>query len=296
MNETALTKRATPALRAALFMVLAGGIFSLVNISIQFVTMRLGMASTNVVFWQYFIATLFSIPIIIKFGITGLRTTYMRQHLLRVFLAVLGIQFWAWGLTHVPIWQAIALVMTSPFFVTFGARFILRENVSPARWLATAAGFIGGLIILSPWSDAFSSYTCLPLVAAMLWAGASIMTKRLTRHEGAEKVTIYLLALLTPINAGLALGAGTLALPTQAAIGLVIGAGLLTALAQWLLASAYETADASYVQPFDHLKLPFNVLAGWLVFGFIPEGNLWLGATLIIAASLFIVHREAKEA
>lgn len=57
---------------------------------------------------------------------------------------------------------------------------------------------------------------------------------------------------------------------------------------------AYATADAAYVQPFDHLKLPFNVLAGFYVFGWVPGGNLWLGAALIIAASLFIAHRESQ--
>ena len=71
-------------------------------------------------------------------------------------------------------------------------------------------------------------------------------------------------------------------------------AGVLVALAQWFITKAYSTADAAYVQPFDHLKLPFNVLAGFYVFGWVPGGNLWLGAALIIAASLFIAHRESQ--
>ncbi len=294
MSSATTTKQST-ALLGALFMVLAGVTFALVNVSIQTVTMRHGMSSTNAAFWQYFVATLFSVPVIIRFGFQRLRTVHLRQHLLRIFFAVLGIQFWTAGLAHVPIWQAIALVMTSPFFVTFGAKFMLGEQVSLARWLATLTGFVGGLIILAPWSEAFSSYTLLPVVAAMLWAGASVMTKRLTRHEDAEKVTIYLLAMLTPVNAALAVGSGDFALPGETSLGIILAAGLLTALAQWLLARAYATADASYVQPFDHLKLPFNVLAGFIVFGFVPEGNLWLGAALIIGASLFIIRYESKE-
>ena len=45
---------------------------------------------------------------------------------------------------------------------------------------------------------------------------------------------------------------------------------MLTFLAQYVLTRAYASADAAYLQPFDHLKLPFNVLLGWLVFGFVP--------------------------
>ena len=80
----------------------------------------------------------------------------------------------------------------------------------------------------------------------------------------------------------------------QAALLILLAAGLLTALAQYFLARAYEVADASYVQPFDHLKLPLNVLAGWLVFGYLPSGNLWVGALMIIGASLFIMGKESR--
>lgn len=45
----------------------------------------------------------------------SLMTNQLRLHLLRVALAVTGIQFWLWALAvPVPIWQGIALLMTSP--------------------------------------------------------------------------------------------------------------------------------------------------------------------------------------
>ncbi len=48
---------------------------------------------------------------------------------------------------------------------------------------------------------------------------------------------------------------------------LVAASGVLSALAQMSIARAYSVAEASFVQPFDFAKLPMNVLAGWLVFG-----------------------------
>ena len=279
-------------LTGAIFMVFAGIAFACVNTCLQFVTMKLGISSTNAAFWQYGIAALFSIPWLLRVGIANLGTGHLGWHLMRIGLAVIGIQFWTWGLAKVPIWQAIALVMTSPFFVTIGAKLFLRETVSTARWLATFVGFIGGLIILAPWSDAFTLYTLLPLLAALFWSGSSLMMKNLTRFESAEKITVYLLLLMTPINAAFALGSGGIALPVGSAAILLISAGVMTALANWLLTRAYSAADASYVQPFDHLKLPFNILAGWLVFAYVPSGNLWLGAALIIGASVFMVRHE----
>jgi drug/metabolite transporter (DMT)-like permease len=75
---------------------------------------------------------------------------------------------------------------------------------------------------------------------------------------------------------------------------LFVLAGLLTVMAQYFLTLAYTVADATYVQPFDDLKLPLNVLAGWLFFGYAPAGYLWLGAFLILGASLFIMQNEMK--
>ncbi|MEO0913781.1 MAG: EamA family transporter, partial [Pseudomonadota bacterium] len=69
---------------------------------------------------------------------------------------------------------------------------------------------------------------------------------------------------------------------------------VLTAAAQFALAKAYALADASYLQPFDHLKLPFNVLLGLLVFGFVPPGSLWLGSGLIVVASFYLLSAEGQ--
>ena len=91
----------------------------------------------------------------------------LRLHLLRVALAVTGIQFWLWALAvPVPIWQGIALLMTSPLFATLGSALFLKEQVSRARILATLAGFVGAMLILAPWTDDFTLASLLPVAAA----------------------------------------------------------------------------------------------------------------------------------
>jgi drug/metabolite transporter (DMT)-like permease len=149
-------------------------------------------------------------------------------------------------------------------------------------------------LILAPWSTTFSWLSLLPVGASALWAGTTILTKYLTRDEKPEAVTVYLLLLLTPVNAIFLVGGGTV-LPDPSGWPVLLVAGALTALSQYLLTRAYAVADAAYLQPFDDLKLPFNVLLAWLVFATAPELNFWPGAALIVAASLFIMQREARE-
>ena len=283
----------TPLFAAAL-MVAAGASFALVNTALQAATMLHGAGSPAVTFWQYLIALGFYVPWIYRHRLAVLRTRQAGLHVLRVVLAAIGVQLWVWGLAHVPIWQAIALIMLSPFFVTTGAGLVLREEVTPQRWGAVVLGIAGGAIILEPWSDRFQLAALLPVAAAAFWAASSVVTKQLTRKDGPETVTIYLLILLTPINFALAAGTG-FALPGPA-IWFVVGAGLLTALAQHVLVRAYSLADAAFLQPFDHLKLPLNVALGFLAFGFAPTGSMWLGTAVILGASLYLLNQESRAA
>ncbi|MDW2288266.1 DMT family transporter, partial [Vibrio sp. 1562] len=205
------------------------------------------------------------------------------------------IQLWLWALAYpVPIWQGIALLMTSPLFATVGSGLILKEKVGTARWLATLTGFIGAMIILEPWSDSFTWATLLPVGAAFFWAAYSLMVKKMSVNDPPSTMVVYLLLLITPFNIVLAIPSFTM--PSDWTIWLILlFAGALTALAQWAIVKAYAVADASFVQPFDHAKLPLNVLAGWMVFGWVPPGRLWLGAAIIVAPIAFITHWEAKK-
>ena len=284
----------SPAIAAGL-MVMAGACFAAVNVAIQTATMKLGMPSSSVVFWQYAAALLCALPWLVRRGLLSLATRQPHLHLMRVVLAVGGVQLWGAGLAHVPIWQAIALVMTSPFFVIIGAYLVLRERIGVARWTATAIGFGGAMIILEPWSESFHLTALLPLSAAALWAGASLLTKRLTASEPADTVTIYLLVLLTPANLALATIDG-LVMPHGYALLAIGAAGIFTVAANYCLTLAYARADAAYIQPFDHLKLPLNVLFGWLAFHYAPNDYFWLGALTIVIASLYVMHDERTRA
>ncbi len=292
---SAMDRTPSPA-QGAFWMVLAGLAFAGVNTLEQIVTVQAGMPAPTAAFLQYLVAFIVILPWAIRHGISSLRTRHPGLHGLRVVLSALGVQCWVAGLAHaVPIGTAIALVMTSPFFVTLGAGLILKETVSFERWLAVSIGFAGGLIILDPFSGGWSMSYLLPIAAAALWAGASLCQKRLLAEESPAASTAWLLLLLAPINLVLAVPSGLLP-QTGFALEAIVAVGVLTALAQGFLALAYARADAAFVQPFDHVKLPLNILAGWLVFGTLPTLSLWFGAALIVGASLFLLLREHRMA
>ncbi|ANS87967.1 Riboflavin transporter [Vibrio scophthalmi] len=283
-------------IQGASWMLTAGLSFAIVNSLAQVASINFGLSSTTVALIQYAIALVAILPYLKTLGIRqSLKTDKLGLHIFRVFLSVIGIQLWLWALAYpVPIWQGIALLMTSPLFATIGSGLLLKENVGAARWGATITGFIGAMIILEPWGDDFNWATLLPVGAAFFWACYSLMVKKLSANDSPSTMVVYLLILITPFNILLALPDWQM--PSGLNVWLIlIAAGIATALAQWAIVKAYAVADASFVQPFDHAKLPLNVLAGWVVFGWVPPGRLWLGAFIIIASVAFITQWESKK-
>ena len=281
-------------LKGAFYMVLAGMAFAAANAVTFKVTAFLGFKSQSDAFWQYAIATAFSLPFIWRAGLAAMRTQHPWLHGCRVVLSALGVQaFTAAFASGMPVWQVVALVMTSPFFVLIGATLFLREQVSANRWIAATLGFAGAMVLLRPWDNTLGLSALWPLVAAICWAGASLMTKRLTRDESQVTITMWLLLLLTPINGALSLQAG-FEWPSGEILALLLVGGILMFAAQHLLTLSYAAADATFVQPFDDLKLFSNILVSWLIFSDIPTGSYWLGILLILSGSAWLLWTSRK--
>ena len=289
MNQLAFPAMNSGAFRGALYMVLAGICFAMANAITFVITNQLGFKAQSDTFWQYAIALALSLPFVLRHGLAGLRTDRPVLHIIRVILSALGVQAFVMSLAQgTPIWQVIALVMTAPLFVLAGAKLFLGEVVTPARWIAAAVGFVGAMVVSELWTTGFTYATLYPIAAAMLWGASSLMTKALTRTESAPTITLWLLLLLTPINAGLSQHVG-FELPTQQIWVYLLAGGIIMMAAQYLLTWSYASADAAFVQPFDDLKLVSNIVIYGLLFGYWPDGNLWLGVALILGASLFLL-------
>lgn len=286
-------------LLGALFMVLAGICFAIANAITYIITASpdyggLGFKPQSDTFWQYAIATAFSLPFVIRHGLGALKTQRPVMHVIRVLLSALGVQAFVMSVASgTPIWQVIALVMTSPIFVLIGAALLLGEQVSAPRWIAAAIGLAGATIVSGLWTTGLTASMIYPVAAAVLWAGSSLMTKVLTRTESAPSITLWLLILLTPINAGLSVHAG-FELPTAPIWLWLLAGGVVMMAAQYLLTWSYAAADAAFVQPFDDLKLISNILIYGLWFGYWPEGNIWGGVALILCGSLYLLYSGRK--
>jgi len=273
-----------------------------------------GMSSTGMAFWQYLIASVLALPLILRIGVSNLRTNHKLAHEIRALASAIGVHVFVYGFAAgVPIWQMVTLLATGPLFIILGSTVFLGERATTARLVAALAGFVGAIIISGVGAEGLSPATLVPIAAAALWATTDVLTKYLSRHDSPETLTISLLVLMTPnhllvllaVNAmgwfapsimpsGLASGF-PFALPTGNALWLLLLLGALTAAAQYLLSIAYKVADATYLQPFGDLKVALGGLMGWLFLGQVPGVLFWPGTLLIIGASTFLFWIESNK-
>ena len=66
-----------------------------------------------------------------------------------------------------------------------------------------------------------------------------------------------------------------------------------------VLSSSWDApwlAPAATVVPYTYTSLLWAILLGWLIFADAPTPLMLLGAAIIVASGLFVLHREARRA
>jgi len=198
--------------------------------------------------------------------------------------------FFISGLRYLPIAEASATGFVSPLFVTALSILFLGERVGIRRWLATAAGLLGVLIILRPGTSAFHPAAFFPIVSALAWAATLIMTRMMSGRELATTTMTYsamsgviILSLLIPF---------VWVTPGWHEVLLGILIGVASTAGQWIVILAFRYADASVLAPFSYTQLLWASMLGFLLFGEVP--GLWtvVGAAIIVASGLYTAHRE----
>jgi drug/metabolite transporter (DMT)-like permease len=198
--------------------------------------------------------------------------------------------FFISGLRFLPIAEASATGFVAPLFVTALSIFFLGEKVGLRRWIATAVGLIGVLIILRPGSGAFHAAAFFPLVSALAWACTLIMTRMMSGKELATTTMTY--SSIAGVCILSALVPAVWVTPSWHDILFGILIGVASTAGQWIVVLAFRYADASVLAPFSYSQLVWVSLLGFLIFGEVPDVWTVSGAAFIVASGLYTAHRE----
>jgi drug/metabolite transporter (DMT)-like permease len=197
--------------------------------------------------------------------------------------------FFFLALSTIPLADATTLIFATPMLVLAASHFMLGERVGPRRWLAVAVGMIGVVIVLRP-GFGFQWAYVLVLASCLFYAAYQIMTRTLTASEP-TMTTFFHTALVATALACLWVPFYWKT-PDLVAVLLMALTGLFGGVGHLLVIKALTKSEASLISPFAYANILWATLAGYLVFGALPDEYTLLGAAIIIGAGLYIVHRE----
>ena len=234
-----------------------------------------------------------------QFGWTALRS---------IILVFMWVAYYI-ALPHVPLSIAAAALYTLPLFITLFAALLIGDRIGWKGWVAVLLGFVGALLILQPQADDFNAYALLPIVSAICYALAMIMTRSKCQNENPLVLSLWLnLAFI---------GVGALALlivhiwqpsPSNiAANPFLLGDWLPMWIDEWRAmailaiaislgsvgaAIAYQVGSPSTIATFDFSYVAFAVIWGIILFSEIPDFITIIGILLIVGGGILAVRNK----
>jgi drug/metabolite transporter (DMT)-like permease len=270
--------------------------------------------SAEFTLWQIFvIRSALAIPVLVtitkaRYRCASLVPRRVSWTALRsLLLAFMWVAYYT-ALPHVALSVAAAAYYSLPIFITLFAALFVGDTIGIKGWIAVFLGFAGVLLMLKPQADDFNAYALLPVVSAILYALAMIITRTKCRDENALVLSLALNVAFVVVGAVVALAVGAWG-PSDAdaaSNSFLLGPWTAMGTSEWLAmallstaiiagsvgaAVAYQVGPSSIVATFDFAYVAFAAGWGFLLFAEVPDPATVLGMALIVGAGLLAVRR-----
>lgn len=221
-----------------------------------------------------------------------LHTTRPGLQVLRSILTLAAMLCGFTAIVKIPLAQATAIGFSQVLFVTIAAVLVLKETVDARRWAATLIGFVGVLIMLRPSAEGLNLYALMAVGGALFGAGITVSVRMLAATERTDTILIYQGIVIVAI---LALPSWWFWVrPSPEQWVWLITLSLFGTAGQWLITRAYQVGEAAALAPLDFSRLILAGLTGFIFFAEIPMLTTWIGAVIVIAATLYTIRKNAR--
>lgn len=237
---------------------------------------------------RYLVGLAFTLGVWRARGAHPFDRSMLRFHLLRgLVIALAGLGFF-YGVSGLPLAEAITIGFIAPLMVPFAARAFLGEAVRPISLAAAGVGFAG--VVIAEWGQPLALGSArLGAVLAVLggatfYALTLVLLRARAGSDGPARTgvlgSLFPALWLAPLAIGMGSPPALADWPAYAVLGLLGTAGM------WCLALAYSRAQAQQIAPLEFTALFWSAITGYVAFGERPRVQLLIGATVIIGAAL----------
>lgn len=284
------------------------------NLALSLGDAAIKQISADFVLWQIFVVrSVIAIPLLIAVMRLRSRAASFAPRrsgwvaLRSLMLVLMWIAYYS-ALPHLAFGIAAAVYYTLPIFITLFAALFIGDRIGPLGWCGVLLGFAGVLLILKPEADGFNAYSLLPLVSAVLYALAMIVTRTKCRDENplvlslGLNVTFVAVGLLATLLIAMNGGSAGEVPGASFLLGRWTAMGWTEWLAMTLLAVAtiigsvgaaiaYQAGPPATVATFDFAYVGFAAAWGVLFFAEVLDAVTIAGMALIVVAGILAVRR-----
>jgi drug/metabolite transporter (DMT)-like permease len=268
--------------------------FSLIDTSAKWLALA-GLPALQLSFMRYVGHFVISMVLIAS---NGLNVRHFHSNkiglvILRGVLLVFATVFNFLALRYIPLTLTSAILFSAPIIVCAMSWPLLGERVGMWRWLAIMAGFCGILIAIRPFGEDFHWAVFLSFAGAVSFAIYSILTRKLAGTVAIDTMQFYSGAVGTFVLAPFAFA------EWQSPVGiwnwvLLFGLGFFGWLGHQILTGAHSFATAATLTPFAYSFMLYLTIWSYLIFDHLPTIWTITGASIMVAAGVFIWVRERR--
>jgi drug/metabolite transporter (DMT)-like permease len=216
-------------------------------------------------------------------------------HLVRGLLGVVTLWGFIYAVSLLSLADAYTIFMSAPLLITALSVPLLGEHVGARRWMAVGVGLCGVVLVLKPSGAGLITIGGIAALASALGYALSALTIRiLSRTDSGAATVVWALSIMTVISGVIALD-GWVALQWQH-WPWIVGLGISGALGQYFITEAFRRAPPPVIAPLEYTALAWGMFFDWLIWTTAPSTRMLVGAAIIIASGLYVIHRERNVA
>jgi drug/metabolite transporter (DMT)-like permease len=213
------------------------------------------------------------------------------MQILRSFLLLSTTAFNFLALLHLQLDETQTIAFLAPLVIALLSGPLLGEWIGWRRGVAIAIGFLGAVVAIRPGLGSVHPAVVFAFGTMLTMAFFGIITRYLAAYDRSEVTLFYSLLAGTVVLAPFAL-AGWVWPANGFAWLLLASLGLYGGLGHYAFIVAHRYAPASTLAPYLYVTLLTHSTAGFLVFGHVPDRWTLIGAAIVIATGLYLLHRE----
>ncbi|OYU50536.1 MAG: EamA family transporter [Rhizobiales bacterium PAR1] len=264
--------------------------FSALDATAKWLTPRIGVIETS---WVRFTSAFLLAALVLRPWSHReiLRSVRPKVQIIRALLLLASTILNFLALQYLQLTETMTIMFTQPLVVALISGPLLGEWIGPRRLAAIGVGFLGVLLITRPGAGGIHWAAVYSFIGVGCYAGYSMLTRYLAGHDSSATTLFYSSAagvlLLSPVMLFI-----WHAKPDGWTLLMMAATGFWASLGHWLLILAHRHVSAAVLSPFLYTQIIWMLALGYFIFGDLPDRWTLAGASIVICAGIYLLHRE----